>query len=812
MKIAIIAPSPVPFTIGGAEKLWWGLLDAINQIGEHQAELIKIPSPESNFIELIASYKHFNALDLTHFDRVISTKYPAWMVNHPDHHCYLQHKLRGLYDTYHFTGQKTEPPVLQQQASQELKQLYQILQSRVTDDNILQEFWDLWQNIEKLLTTERLSSEYFNFPGPLTRKIIHFLDNIALQPGKIKRYSAISNNVVARENYFPDGVPVHVIHHPSDLKGFQTNTFLEDPYIFTISRLDRPKRLDLLIQAFKNTQGNIKFRIAGEGPEKKQLQQLAQSDSRIQFIGRISDQQVIKEYAGALFIPFIPYDEDYGLITIEAMKSQKAVLTTTDAGGVNEFVEQEINGYSVPAEVESLTDAMNKLIESPQKTMEMGKKALQKVQHINWQNTVKELIQQSDIDEAMGNQKKQKLNIVVVLDFPSWPPQGGGQSRVYHLYKELARYQKVTLLALVNPADIKNDHSRKEGWQDWMIAPGLREIRIAKSPEQLKYQSKLQQQPNASVDDLACIEGYHLTPQYSKVISVLAQTADLFIASHPYLFNAIKTHWQGELWYEAHNVEIDLKLAILGQSSIASRWLKKIEQIEAACCQSSKVIMVCSQKDAQRISKHYQQPMEKMLVVANGVEIHQVPVYADQKLRRQSKTNEFLISMFMGSWHGPNIEAVEQIKQIALKAPKVQFLIMGSVCHHEVCKEMPKNCYTLGLVSEHEKNLYLQLADIAINPMLSGSGTNLKMLDYTANNLPVLSTKFGLRGLDFIEDQEVLIAPIKDFAKKLNDMQQCQQQKEQQQQLQLLAKRAKQKTERQYQWQQIAQTMNKRLL
>ena len=74
MKIAIVAPSPVPFTIGGAESLWWGLLNWINQNTNHQAELIKIPSPERSFRELVNSYQNFSKLDLTHFDIVISGK------------------------------------------------------------------------------------------------------------------------------------------------------------------------------------------------------------------------------------------------------------------------------------------------------------------------------------------------------------------------------------------------------------------------------------------------------------------------------------------------------------------------------------------------------------------------------------------------------------------------------------------------------------------------------------------------------------------------------------------------------------------
>ena len=100
MKIAIIAPSPVPYTVGGAEKLWWGMLDAFRRYSDHEVELLKTPTRESTFSELLDSYNYYARLDLNHFDLVISTKYPAWMVWHDNHWVYLQHKLRGLYDTY----------------------------------------------------------------------------------------------------------------------------------------------------------------------------------------------------------------------------------------------------------------------------------------------------------------------------------------------------------------------------------------------------------------------------------------------------------------------------------------------------------------------------------------------------------------------------------------------------------------------------------------------------------------------------------------------------------------------------------------
>ena len=71
------------------------MLEGIRAHTDHEVELLKLPSPERNLRELISSYRRFADLDLNHFDMVISTKYPAWMVQHWNHVVYLQHRLRG---------------------------------------------------------------------------------------------------------------------------------------------------------------------------------------------------------------------------------------------------------------------------------------------------------------------------------------------------------------------------------------------------------------------------------------------------------------------------------------------------------------------------------------------------------------------------------------------------------------------------------------------------------------------------------------------------------------------------------------------
>ena len=100
VNVVIVAPCHVPLAIGGAEKLWWGLLEHLNGHTNHQADIVKLPGPEGDFWEVVDSYRAFSALDLTPYEVIISGKYPAWMSDHPCHVCYMLHPLRGLYDTY----------------------------------------------------------------------------------------------------------------------------------------------------------------------------------------------------------------------------------------------------------------------------------------------------------------------------------------------------------------------------------------------------------------------------------------------------------------------------------------------------------------------------------------------------------------------------------------------------------------------------------------------------------------------------------------------------------------------------------------
>ena len=381
MDIALLAPSPVPLAIGGAENLWWGLLDHLNRHTPHAADLIKLPTPERDFWEIVDSYRRWAAVDASGYDLVISGKYPSWMVAHERHVCYLLHPLRGLYDTYpdgwSLRCESTHP---------EVKPLVELLDRPDTDRELLTECFG---RLDAVRARNDVPAELFALPGPLIRQVVHFLDTVGRGPGVMCRSGAISATVAGRPGYFPPATPVAVAHPPTRLEGLHRG---RGRYLFTVSRLDRLKRIDLLIEAMRNVKANIELRIAGTGPQEPELRELASRDPRIKLMGFLNDGQLADAYAGARAVLFVPYQEDYGFITLEAMLSGKPVITTTDAGGPTELVSHLVHGLVTAPKPASLGRAITLLARQPWLAWWLGSRGRARAAGITWDRVVSALL------------------------------------------------------------------------------------------------------------------------------------------------------------------------------------------------------------------------------------------------------------------------------------------------------------------------------------------------------------------------------------------------------------------------------------
>ena len=112
---------------------------------------------------------------------------------------------------------------------------------------------------------------------------------------------------------------------------------------------------------------DIKFKIAGTGPEAHNLKKIAPDDKRIEFLGYVTQNDLIDLDSNALVVLYIPFDEDYGLITIEAMMSKKPLITAKDSGGSLEFVENEITVFVVNPDAQEFAEKINFFVNNPEK-------------------------------------------------------------------------------------------------------------------------------------------------------------------------------------------------------------------------------------------------------------------------------------------------------------------------------------------------------------------------------------------------------------------------------------------------------------
>ena len=791
MQIAIVAPSSVPFAIGGAEKLCWGLQAYINEETPHRAELIKLPSPETGFWELLDSYRRFSELDLTHFDLVISSKYPAWMLRHDRHVCYMMHRLRGLYDTYPLTSE----PSAHSACHPEIDALRCFMAQAGGLRSSLSEFFN---RIERLRRLDTLPADATRFPGPFVREIVHFLDGIGLAPESVVRWAAISKTVAERARYFPPGVEPLVLYPPSDLRGLRMG---DAKHLFTIGRLDSAKRIRLLVQAMLVSKADLQFKIAGTGPEEQALRRLAKDDPRIEFLGLVNDRTVEALYADAFAVLYAPYDEDYGLVTVEAMISGKPVITTTDSGGPTEFVANGENGFCVEPDPARIAECIDHLWENPELVGALGKRGRERVRDIAWKPVVEGLLG-NETPSRKATAPPGRLRVTVATTYPVHPPRGGGQVRIFELYRRIAREVEVDLVTLGRPGE-------PSFWAE--IAPGLREHRVPMSEAHAREEAELTRRANwLPITDVAMPLLYRLTPDYLEALRKSGGTSDLVVAAHPYVLPALREACPGQpLWYEAHNVEVDLKANALSDTPIGHELVDQTRAIEEACWKQAEQRIVCSEVDGARLCALYGHPGEELLVVPNGVDVGAVP-FVGPKERAQRKAelgfDGVFTALFLGSWHPPNVEAVRRIIELAEELPEVNHLVVGSVGDAFARESRPSNVGFMGTVDDRTKRLILGVADVALNPMASGSGTNLKVLEYCASGAPVVSTHFGVRGLTLRDRDHLRVSDLDAFREPIEELR-----RGRDAQLAMRVRQAREWVERHYDWEVIAERLLRRV-
>jgi glycosyltransferase involved in cell wall biosynthesis len=106
----------------------------------------------------------------------------------------------------------------------------------------------------------------------------------------------------------------------------------------------------------------------------------------------VDDRDVVEHYASCLGVYYAPYDEDYGYVTVEAFKAAKPVISTADAGGVLEFVEDGVNGFVCPPDaLKEIGARIDQLYKDRERARAMGLAGQGRVREVTWDRVIEKL-------------------------------------------------------------------------------------------------------------------------------------------------------------------------------------------------------------------------------------------------------------------------------------------------------------------------------------------------------------------------------------------------------------------------------------
>ena len=343
-RVAVVTSHPL-FAEGGHLVIAEGLVSALREAG-HQATVIR--TPQNRFGRQGAAYLATwltdvgQAHDGQPVDHVVSFRFPSYAVRHPSHVCWLNHRMR--------------------------------------------EYYDQWPTFVQTLSTRA------RFKEGLRRRLVHATDAYLLSRN-VTRVFAQSETIRRRLDRW-GRIPSTVLYPPARPRAYRCDRYGD--HLFVACRLSPLKRVGLVLKALAEpVAAGIRCLIAGDGPEREAL--VAQTrrlglEDRVEWLGSITEQDLVDRLANCRAVCYPPSAEDYGLVTLEAFASAKAVITCADSGGPAEMVRPEVDGLVADPTAESLAQAMRRVMDDQALAERLGGAGSTRSADFTWARTIPRLL------------------------------------------------------------------------------------------------------------------------------------------------------------------------------------------------------------------------------------------------------------------------------------------------------------------------------------------------------------------------------------------------------------------------------------
>jgi glycosyltransferase involved in cell wall biosynthesis len=212
----------------------------------------------------------------------------------------------------------------------------------------------------------------------LSTKIYKFIEKLSWKRlDKIAFISSLSAERAKDHNLISKEKP-KIIFPPVDIERFRKISSSAQDHFLYYSRLNPPKRQDLLIEAWKifiKKYPNIKLIIAGTPENKKyseKIQKMANETPGIEIKLNVGENELESLVAKSIAGIFLGYSEDFGIVPLEILSAKKPLIAT-DEGGYVDLIKNHKQFYPIKEDIsrkkmiENISDALDKFMSQKNK-------------------------------------------------------------------------------------------------------------------------------------------------------------------------------------------------------------------------------------------------------------------------------------------------------------------------------------------------------------------------------------------------------------------------------------------------------------
>ncbi len=346
------------------------------------------------------------------------------------------------------------------------------------------------------------------------------------------------------------------------------------------------------------------------------------------------------------------------------------------------------------------------------------------------------------------------------------PLQGGGALRISHLVGQLSRGFETHLFVPHNAPQTRTLMAER-GWEVQVYSPEeYRRTRVQQQVATLRRKVanfRWRRHPfhHAFIAEPAW---------YPLLLQLLTDLQpDIVLLEHVWKLRMLarlrRQHPAAFYLMDAQNVEARNLLRYFdslprGVRDVPTPWawwmLQQQIHVERSLAQYVDAVWACSATDLAALQR--ENPGVPGAVVPNGVDTRQIPFDGDPHKRLH---RELIYVGHLG--YAPSSEGLRFFYQQVLPLlrrthPDVRLTIVGHAAPAWLLDLAQREPLIVVHSSVPDVRPYLQRAAISICPLLSGSGTRLKILEAMSSGLPVVSTRVGAEGIAATHGEHLLLA------------------------------------------------------